>query len=65
MLCADKAYDIRDLLMELGELGITPHLAQNAYATERASRRSAIDGRTTRLASMTTSAGASSSTSLA
>ena len=47
-LGADKAYDVRDLVMELRELGITPHVAQNAYVTERASRRSAIDGRTTR-----------------
>lgn len=47
-LGADKAYDSRDLVMELRELGVTPHVAQNAYATERASRRSAIDGRTTR-----------------
>jgi Transposase DDE domain len=34
--------------MELRELGITPHVAQNAYETETARRRSAIDGRTTR-----------------
>ena len=34
--------------MELREVGITPHVAQNAYVIERASRRSAIDGRTTR-----------------
>ena len=45
---ADKGYDRRDLVMELRELGVTPHVAQNAYATERATRRSAIDGRTTR-----------------
>ena len=47
-LGADKGYDRRDLVMELRELGVTPHVAQNAYATERATRRSAIDGRTTR-----------------
>jgi hypothetical protein len=34
--------------MELRELGVTPHVAQNAYATARATRRSAIDRRTTR-----------------
>lgn len=47
-LGADKGYDVRDLVMELRELGITPHVAQNAYATSWATRRSAIDGRTTR-----------------
>ena len=47
-LGADKGYDSRDFVMELRELGVTPHVAQNAYATERATRRSAIDGRTTR-----------------
>ena len=47
-LGADKGYDSRDLVMELRELGVTPHVAQNAYATGRATRRSAIDGRTTR-----------------
>ena len=47
-LGADKDYDSRDLVLQLRELGITPHVAQNAYVTERASRRSAIDGRTTR-----------------
>lgn len=47
-LGADKGYDSRDLVLELRELGITPHIAQNAYVTERASRRSATDGRTTR-----------------
>ena len=39
-LGADKGYDSRDLVLELRELGITPHVAQNAYVTERASRRS-------------------------
>jgi IS4 transposase len=47
-LGADKAYDTRDFVMELRELGITPHVAQNAYETATARRRSAIDGRTTR-----------------
>jgi transposase len=47
-LGADKGYDTRDFVMELRELGITPHVAQNAYETETARRRSAIDGRTTR-----------------
>ena len=45
---ADKGYDTHDFVMELRELGITPHVAQNAYETETARRRSAIDGRTTR-----------------
>ena len=30
------------------ELGATPHVAQNAYDTGKAKRRSTIDGRTTR-----------------
>ena len=30
------------------QLGITPHVAQNAYETATAQRRSVIDGRTTR-----------------
>jgi IS5 family transposase len=47
-LGADKGYDSRDFVMELRELGVTPHIARNAYATERSRRRSAIDGRTTR-----------------
>jgi transposase len=47
-LGADKGYDRRDFVMELRELGVTPHVARNAYATERATRRSAIDGRTSR-----------------
>lgn len=45
---ADKGYDTKDFVMELRELGITPHVAQNAYDTGKARRRSAIDGRTTR-----------------
>jgi transposase len=47
-LGADKGYDTRDFVMELREIGITPHVAQNAYTTAAARRRSAIDGRTTR-----------------
>ena len=47
-LGADKGYDSRELVMELRELGVTPHVAPNAYAIERATRRSAIDGPTTR-----------------
>jgi IS4 transposase len=55
---ADKGYDTRDFVMELRELrelGITPHVAQNAYETGAARRRSAIDGRTTRHAGYTLS----------
>jgi IS5 family transposase len=44
----DKGYDTADFVMEVRDLGITPHIAQNAYDTGRARRRSAIDGRTTR-----------------
>lgn len=47
-LGADKGFDTGDFVMELRELGITPHVAQNSYATDKARRRSAIDGRTTR-----------------
>jgi len=42
-LGADKGYDARDFVAELRERGATPHVAQN-----QSSRRSAIDGRTTR-----------------
>ncbi len=42
-LGADKGYDISDLVMELGDKAVTPHVAQN-----QSGRRSAIDGRTTR-----------------
>lgn len=42
-LGADKGYDARDLVMELRELNVRPHLAQN-----NSGRRSAIDRRTTR-----------------
>ena len=38
----DKGFDVADFVMELREINVTPHIAQNA------SRRSAIDGRTTR-----------------
>jgi hypothetical protein len=44
----DKGYDTRNFVMELRELRITPQVAQNAYDTGKAKRRSAIDGRTTR-----------------
>jgi hypothetical protein len=42
-LGTDKGYDAADFVMECREIGVTPHVAQN-----RAGRRSAIDGRTTR-----------------
>jgi len=42
-LGADKAYDTRDFVNTVRELGVTPHVTQN-----NASRRSAIDERTTR-----------------
>ena len=42
-LGADKNYATRDLVRELRELRVTPHVAQNATG-----RSSAIDGRTTR-----------------
>jgi transposase len=42
-LGADKGYDARDFVMELRELNVRPHVAQNICA-----RRSAIDRRTTR-----------------
>ena len=40
---ADRAYDAADFVMELRQLGATPHVAQNTVG-----RRSAIDQRTTR-----------------
>lgn len=40
---ADKAYDTRDFVRTVRELGVTPHVMQNV-----SNRRSAIDGRTTR-----------------
>ena len=42
-LAGDKNFDTRDFVMELREINVTPHVAQN-----NTSRRSAIDGRTTR-----------------
>jgi transposase len=44
-VAADKAYDTRDFVAHLREMGVTPHVAQ--YVTTP-HRRSAIDGRTTR-----------------
>jgi transposase len=41
-LAGDKGYDAADFVMELREIAVTPHIAQNT------SRRSAIDRRTTR-----------------
>ena len=41
-LGGDKGFDARDFVMELREMNVTPHVAQNT------SRRSAIDRRTTR-----------------
>jgi transposase len=41
-LGADKAYDVAAFVTDLRALNVTPHIAQNT------SRRSAIDGRTTR-----------------
>ena len=41
-LAGDKGFDAADFAMELREINVTPHIAQNT------SRRSAIDGRTTR-----------------
>ena len=41
---ADKAYDTRELVGQLRDLNVTPHVTQNTH------RRSAIDGRTTRRA---------------
>ena len=43
-LAADKAYDTRDTVARLREIGVTPHIAANAH--ER--KRTTIDGRTTR-----------------
>ena len=42
-LGADRGYDAQDLVMELRELNVRPHIAQNPSG-----RRSAIDRRTTR-----------------
>jgi hypothetical protein len=42
-LGADKAYDVAEVVADLRENNVTPHVAQNTT-----NRRSAIDGRTTR-----------------
>ncbi len=47
-LAGDKGFDTADLVAELRERRITPHVAQNQYDTGKARRRSSIDGRTTR-----------------
>jgi transposase len=47
-LAGDKGFDTADFVAELRERRITPHVAQNAYDTGKAKRRSNIDGRTTR-----------------
>lgn len=49
-LGADRGYDTKDFVMELRELNVRPHVAQNTSG-----RRSAIDGRTTRHAGYPTS----------
>ena len=43
-IAGDKNYDTRNFVAQTRALGITPHVAQNAYRN----RRSAIDARTTR-----------------
>jgi len=43
-VAADKAYDTKNFVAGCRDLGVTPHVAQNTSGT----RRSAIDGRTTR-----------------
>ena len=47
-LAGDKGFDTADVVAELRERRITPHVAQNAYDTGKVRRRSNIDGRTTR-----------------
>ena len=47
-LAGDKGFDTADVVAELRERRITPHVARNAYDTGKARRRSNIDGRTTR-----------------
>ena len=47
-LAGDKGFDTADFVAELRDRRITPHVAQNAYDTGKAKRRSNIDGRTTR-----------------
>jgi transposase len=49
-MACDKGYDSQDFVVNLRNLGLTPHVTQN---TSR--RRSAIDGRTTRHAGYTAS----------
>jgi hypothetical protein len=45
----DKAYDTKDHVAALRNIGVTPHVAQNDAATKTGRRRrSAIDRRTTR-----------------
>jgi len=41
-VAADKGYDVRDFVAELRHMTVTPHIAQHT------TRRSAVDGRTTR-----------------
>lgn len=50
-LAADKAYDTRDFVSACRQRGVTPHVASNTTA----SRRSAIDARTTRHSGYATS----------
>ena len=50
-VAADKAYDTKGFVADCRDLGVTPHVAQNASGH----RRSAIDGRTTRHAGHETS----------
>lgn len=46
---ADKNYDTKDHVENLRDMGVTPHVAQNAYTDKNGKQRnSAIDGRTTR-----------------
>jgi transposase len=47
-LAGDKGFETADLVAELRDRRLTPHVAQNAYDTGKARRRSNIDGRTTR-----------------
>jgi IS5 family transposase len=44
-VAADKAYDTREFVADLREMGVTPHVAQHAPQRRR---QSAIDARTTR-----------------
>ncbi len=47
-LAGDKGFDTADVMAELRERRVAPHVAQNAYDTGKARRRSNIDGRTIR-----------------